>query len=562
MIRWAMKHLQYLGVLPIAWVLFALVQYPVGNTLLASITAKGQFTLQYYREFFDLSNSTSHVVALWHSLYLSFVSVILAGIVGTVLAFLLNSYDFPGRRMLSACATMPLILPPLVGVIAFVFLYGESGFITKGIQALLDMKEAPFTIKGVTGIILVHIYTQYVYFYLNVSSALKGLDPAVEEAAYSLGASRRRVFFKVTLPLLTPALIASALLVFMTCMASFSAPFLLAIDYRLLSTQIYINKMNGQMEMAATQAMILAAFSIAFLLLMRWYEARRSYSILTKGISVHRTEVKNSLLRFLIIIMGIIMLFILILPPLTMIVISFVPQGSWTYQIYPDTFNMENYIMLFKNPDVFQPIANSLQMASIATLGNILFGVLASYMIVKAKIKGKAFLDLMVMIPWALPSSVVAINLILSFNKATIFSFDQILVGTFWILPVAYFIKDLPLVVRSTNAAMLQLDDSLEEAARNLGATWFYAFRRVVFPLVWPGVLAGSLLAFVTACGEFTASIMLYVFSNKPLSIEIMAQMDQFNLGQAAAYGVIQIILVSVVIAIAGRLTKSDRSAV
>src|SRR5690625_6764789 len=94
-------------------------------------------------------------------------------------------------------------------------------------------------------------------------------------------------------------------------------------------------------------------------------------------------------------------------------------------------------------------------------------------------------------------------NMILAYNKPSVFSFGKILVGTFWILPLAYFIRFIPLVVRSTNAVLEQMDDSIEEAAQNLGAKWFYTFRRVVLPIIMPGVLSGTLLAFVQAIGEF-----------------------------------------------------------
>jgi iron(III) transport system permease protein len=114
-------------------------------------------------------------------------------------------------------------------------------------------------------------------------------------------------------------------------------------------------------------------------------------------------------------------------------------------------------------------------------------------------------------------------------------------------------------VVRNTSAALSQLDDSLEEAARNLGASWISAFRMVVLPIIMPGVMSGILLAFVSACGEFTSSFMLYIFSNKPISVEMAAQMDQFNLGQACAYGVLQIILIFIVTLLTNHIVKTEK---
>jgi iron(III) transport system permease protein len=550
------SFLPYAVLLPVLWIIVSFIVFPTIATLIQSFDGG----MKHYRDFFFSSKKINpNLQALGNSLYVSTLSVLLCGILGTLLAFLVNRFDFPGRRAMNAIALAPLILPALVGVIAFIFLYGESGFITKGIQFLWGLEKVPFTIKGVKGIIFVHVYTQYVYFFMNVSSALKGLDNSLEEAGRSLGASKIMVFFKVTLPMLTPALVASSLLVFMTSMASFSAPLLLGGNFRMLSTQLYISKLNGDMSLAAVQAIILSSISIIFLVGLKWFEGRKSFIAIGKGVATRNIEVKNPAAKAAFIFCAGIIEFILLLPPLVVLVISFVPEGTWTYQIYPTVFNLENYKKLFSNPRVFQPIANSLKMAGIATALDALFGVVAAYLLIKTKVRGKLLLDSLVMLPWALPGSVIAINLILAFNKPTLFSFNTIWVGTFWILPLAYFVRHLPLVVRNTSAALSQLDDSLEEAARNLGASWISAFRMVVLPIIMPGVMSGILLAFVSACGEFTSSFMLYIFSNKPISVEMAAQMDQFNLGQACAYGVLQIILIFIVTLLTNHIVKTEK---
>ncbi|MCK9905867.1 ABC transporter permease subunit, partial [Frankia sp. Cpl3] len=156
--------------------------------------------------------------------------------------------------------------------------------------------------------------------------------------------------------------------------------------------------------------------------------------------------------------------------------------------------------------------------------------------------------DVLIMLPWALPGTVVAINLISAFSQPTIFSFEQVLIGTFWILPLAYFVRHLPLVFRSTSATLMQMDGSVEEAARNLGASWWYSFRRVVVPMALGGILAGSLLAMVQCLGEFVASILIFTPSTTPLSVAIYQRMYSFEFGTACAYGVLQIILIIVVL--------------
>lgn len=550
----------YVSLAILFWVLIALVAYPMYRTLVVSITGdSGGLTLKHYAEFFSRAHP-ANLEALWHSLYISVLSVIICGLIGVPLAFLFGRYEFWGRRTFSAMVMLPLMMPSLVAVLAFIYLYGESGMITYAIQKLLGMNHPPFVLKGATGILFVHAYTQYVYFYTSVSSTIRSLDPALEEAAYNLGASRWQVLTRVTLPLLTPALVAGALLVFMVSMASFSAPLLLAGTYRVLGLQIYISKLNGDMAMSATQAMVLAAFSITFLLVMRWYEAQRTYAMATKGVSGRRNALRSPASQWAIVLISSIVTLILALPLLAIMLVSFVPEGTWTTQIYPTHFGLQNYTKLFYDLHTWEPVANSLKMSIWATAATMVYGVLAAYVMAKRKFRSKGLMDLMIMVPWVLPASVVAVNYVLAFNLRTIFSAGQVLVGTVWILPIAYFMRHVPLVTRPVGASLTQLDDSMEEAAANLGASWWTTFRRVVLPGIMPAIVAGGLLTFVTNVGEFTLSIMLYVFSNRPLSVEIKAQMEQFNMGQAAAFGVVQSLMILTVLLISSRLNTSNET--
>lgn len=552
---------------PVLLVLFAYVFYPSLRTFLLSIGisdislrgVEGFLSIETYKSF--ILEPTS-LEALWNSIYISLLSVLFAALVGVPLAFIFTRYDFPGRSFFSSIAVMPIVLPSLVGVLAFYLLYGETGLVTRMIQDLLSLQEPPFRIGGVPGILLVHTYTEYVYFYVTVSAAIRNLNPSLEEAATNLGAKPITVFWKVTLPMLTPALIASSLLVFMTSMASFSAPFILGNGIRVLSVEIYNSKMNNALEMAAVQSVVLSIISIGFLLFMRWYQGRRDYRMSEKGISAQRKEIRNPFLKWTLVGLAIVGVIILLLPHFTLFLLSFVPDGTWTVQPYPPEYSLINYQQLLVEPSVWEPVQNSLWMATIATIGNFFFGVLASYVLVKRRFRGKSLVDILVMLPWSLPATVVAINLIFAFNQPSIFTFQTVLVGTFWILPLAYFVRHIPLVVRSTNAALEQLDDSLEEAARNLGATWFYTFRKVVLPIILPGIMAGALLAFVTSVGEYVSSVLLFTYENRPISIEIDSYLRKFNVGQASAYAVYQIVLIGIVMFISEKFfgVKAENS--
>lgn len=543
----------YVLVSPLFLILLAYVIYPLFETFVASINVDEQITWKNYTRFFSLEH-TANLEALWTSIYISILSVISCGIVGVAMAFLLERYEFPGRKILSVLALVPMALPPLIGVLSFTFLYGESGIFPRMFKEMFDLAQVPFSLKGFWGVVVVHAFTMYPYFFMTATAAIKGLDPSLEEAAASLGANRFTVWRRVILPMLTPAIVASSLLVFMISMASYTAPLIFGID-RTMTMQIYLSRTNGDLDMAATQSTILSIVSIAFLLIMRWYQGARNYQNLSKGVSVHRTEIKSKAGRYVTIVLSFIGTIILMLPILVLVLISFSVDGTWTVQILPPQYTMSHYIDLFTDSKTWRPIANSLQLSAIASIGIVLFGVAAAYSMVRLKFRGKTLLDVLIMLPWALPGTVVAVNLIAAFSQPNVFSFGQVLIGTFWIIPLAYFVRHLPLVFRSTSATLMQMDPSVEEAARNLGASWWYSFRRVVFPMALGGILAGTLLAFVQCIGEFVASILIFTPRTTPLSVAVFQRMYNFEFGTACAYGVLQIVVIIIVLFISRKLS-------
>lgn len=539
----------------LATVLLAYVLYPVLKTLADSLWGPAGFTLSHYADFFDVGRP-SGLQALWTSTAVSLGSVVLAGLIGIPLAYLFTEYDFPFRRTFSALAVVPLALPPLVGVISFLFIYGESGIIPRGLQFLFDLDSVPFSIEGYSAVLLVHAYSFYVYFYLFCSAALQNIDASLRDAAHNLGSGTFRYLRKVLFPLLTPAAVSASLLTFMQSMASFSAPFLFAGDKRFLTVEIYNSKLNGNLELAAVQAIVLSVISILFLVYMRHYSEKRRYVLVSKGVSARRTPVTGGF-RYALGAVGIVAVVLLLLPIIGIVMISLVQEGSWTYQILPEAYTWDNYAKLFNDEATFQPILNSLQISTVATAANVAFGIAAAFLLTKRRFKTRRFWEILTMLPIALPGTVIAFNLIVTFNEPTWLTGYQVLVGTFWILPLAYFVRHIPFVVRSTAASLELLDDALEDAAKNLGAGWFRVFRRVTVPIILPGILAGTLLTFVIALGEFVSSILLYVYDNRPISIEILSELRLYDFGSAAAYSVFLMVLIVLVLVLTRRVFKT-----
>lgn len=525
--------------LPLIALLLWVVLYPNLFVLADSLRAEAGFTLEHYSRFLA---SPAELGALWNSVWTSLGSVILAALIGVPLAFLFHR-DFPGRKVLGALAALPVALPPLVGVIAFLFLYGETGFLTRGLQLLLGLEEAPWRLNGPGAILLVHAYTMYVYFYLFTAAGLARLDPAHAEAAAALGASRMAIFRRVTLPMLAPAIGGAALLVFMTAMGSFSAPYVFGGGFRVLTTQVFASKLNGDLAMAAVETVILAAASILFLAVLQRYEASRSYTGSGKG-SAPAPRVAGRAGWGWTLAAAAIVVFLL-LPHATVLLVSFVPAGSWTTEFLPPDYSTESYRALFTEPERLRPVLNSLRMAALATAANVVLAFGAAYLLARRRFAGRGVLAVLVALPWALPGTVLAIALATTFSAHQPWAGRFILVGTAAILPLAYFIRNIPLVTRAALASFRQFDPALEEAAASLGASWLRTMRRIALPLVLPGLAAGALLAFVTALGEFVASILLYTHRTRPISIEILSQLRAFDFGGAAAYAVLLIVLMA-----------------
>jgi iron(III) transport system permease protein len=534
--RTAVQRQNWMIALPVILLLLWAVIYPNAAVIAGSF----ENGLGHWREF---AASPADREALRTSIVISIASVFASLAIGVPLAFLLGRFEFPGRRLLRAVATLPAALPPLVGVIAFLFLYGESGLVTRIVQRILGMQDAPWRLKGVGAIVFVHAYTMYVYVFLFVSAGLERFDATLDEAASGLGASTWQRLRRVTLPLLMPAVAGSMLLVFMNALGSFSAPYVFGGGLRVLSTQILASKLNGAMGLAYVETTVLALSAVAGLVLFRWLDRKRKYTLASKG-GRSRRVIRSRRIQILTSIAAAAIVVALVLPHLMVVLVSFARDGAWTTQVLPPEYTLENYRRLFSESELWRPITNSVSMALIATAANLVVCFLAAYLIVFRRFKGRGLLELLVALPWAIPATAIALGLAATFNRSDLVTARILLVGTFWILPLAYFIRDIPLVASAVESSLRQMDSSLEDAARGLGASWLLTMRRVILPAARPGLVAGALLAAVTAVGEFVASVVLYTHANRPISMEILAQLRALAFGTAAAYSVLLIFLV------------------
>jgi iron(III) transport system permease protein len=244
---------------------------------------------------------------------------------------------------------------------------------------------------------------------------------------------------------------------------------------------------------------------------------------------------------------------VLLLPHATLLLVSFVPPGTWTIEAWPPVLNLSNWASVFSQSERLRPILNSLWMAVAATAGALGIGFFAAWLAVARRSRLRGALETLIAVPWALPGTVFAVALAATFSRHAPWAGRFVLVGTAAILPLGYLVRNLPLTGRAAFAGLRQLDPSLDEAAASLGARAPRRLLRITFPLLAPALLAGAALAFLTALGDFVVSIVLYTYETRPISIEILSSLRMQDTGAAAAYGVLLAALSATVFLLWGR---------
>src|SRR6266851_2872583 len=384
------------------------VIYPNLHVVLISLQREGNWSLQNYRE---VLAQRIVLKAIFSSVAISILTVLFCAGIGIPLAFLFESFTFPARRLFATLAALPLVLPPLVGTVAFIFLCGESGILARLVQSAFHLENSPWSLRGWSALLLFHTYTMYPFFYILTGAGLTRIDAALAEAGRSLGAGATRVLARIILPQLTPSLIAAALLTFMTSMASFSAPLLFGGNVRVLTLEIFSARQRGDAGVALTETVLLAVISLVALIFFQRYEGtRRFVAAAMKGAVRRRAPLKTGKARLLAAVCGIVFSVALALPIITLVLVSFSRDGSWTTQTLPPSYTVSNFARLAGDADARSVFVNSLLMAGIAAVAALVWSFCVTAVTATGKSKRwKRLVNLLVLIPWALPGTVVAL---------------------------------------------------------------------------------------------------------------------------------------------------------
>lgn len=534
-------------------ILATVVAWPAVQSLIDALAGDGAFGVLFDPE------RPAALRALWNSAWTSVVSVVLAGITGTGLALLVSRVRFPLRGALAALAVLPLLLPPIVGVLTFKqFLFGEYGLMADLAQEWFGVE---FHLDGIPGVLALHTYAFFPFFFLFVAAGQKRVDPALEHAAISLGANRLTILTRVLLPLLVPALAGAGVLVLLNSMGSFSAPLFFAPAEEFMTLRIY-NMRESDPAHAAALSTLLAGAACLLLVPLRAFEKRRAGSAISasKGAAPPVDPPFGRLGKFVLGSMATALVLGLLLPHLSIVVLSFSADTNASTSALPTQFTLDHWRRIFEDEAFFRPLRNSAWMAGIAAIADLLLGLWIALLLADRKTPARGMIELLAILPMALPATVLAFNLVRAFGAASPLTFGQALGGTVFLLPLAYFVRHLPIALRATQSALATLDPALVDAAISLGADRFRVLRRVVFPLVAPGILSGALLCFLSGLTEFVASILIYVPENLPIAVEIFNRQYNRSLGEPAALSVLLLASQALVLLFANRFLRVERA--
>lgn len=521
---------------PVLWIAVAMifvlvglfVGFPVYKLLERSLFVSGQFSLKTYE---DLFQKSYYLRPFFNSLHVGALTAIIGTLVAFIFAYALNRTNIPFKGLFRSVALLPIISPPFLLALAAIFLFGNQGYFTK----LLGFD---FQIWGFNGLVLTETLSYFPIAFIILEGVLRGIDPALEEAAFNLGGSRLRVFLTVTLPLAVPGLASALLLVFVESLADFGNPMVIGGRYTVLSSEAYFAIQSFNIPRGIALAiMLLFPPLIAFMLQHYWVSRRSRITVTGKPSSSNLKQVPRLLrvsLTFVVLFLsGIILLFY------GMVIFGSLVQ-AWPFD---NTLTLNNYGHALNR--AAEHFKDTLLIAGVSTPVAGLLGMLVAFLVVRKRFAAKNVLEFATMLTFALPGTVVGIGYILAFNRQPL-----LLTGTALIIGLAFVFRNMPVGVRAGVASLQQIDKSIEEASTNLGAGTTRTFSRITLPMILPAMFAGMAYSFVKCMTAISAVIFLVSGQWQLVTVEILGQIDNGNYSVAAALSTLVILICLGVLAI------------
>ncbi len=528
--------------------LLAIVAYPLLWLLLGALGMPRTLGLQDIERVFTRA---ANYTALTNTLQLGLGAGLMSVVLGVPLAWAVARSDMKLKRLVHALVALSYITPPYLTALAYTILAGpDAGHFNRLLRALFGFERGPvniFSMGGVICVISVHVFA---YTYFLTQGALRSIDASLEESAQILGARRWQTTLRINLPLVAPAITGGALLAAIDSVALFGPQALIGLPAQIvfLPTRIYgtIGSYPPRWGEAAALSLMLVALTVAGLAVQRWFLERRSY--VTVGGKGTRTQpVRLGGWRWVLLAYCLAVVFLSAVAPVGVLAITAFSK-SWVAPPTLSNLTLAHFqTALFMDQVAVRGILNSLMLATGAALLAVSIGAAIAYLDLRSSLRFRRVLDYLAILPLGLPGTVMAVAVLLAFIRVPLPIY-----GTIWILLIAYVARFIPFAARSANATFRQIDASLEEAGRIVGASWWQAIRRILVPLARPGLLVAFLLVFIPAFGELSATILLYTGGTETISVAIYRLND---LGQLEVVSALAVFTIAVVLALSALVT-------
>ena len=530
---------------------------PLSYLLIRSLFPKGSFSLDSFKRVYTYDLNWT---ALINTVVISGLTTLFGVILAFPLAFLVGRTDMYGKKFFRTLFVTTYMVPPYVGAMAWLRLLNpNAGVLNKFLMQIFNLSKAPFNIYTVGGIVWVLTCFYYPYAFITISRAMEKMDPSLEEASKISGASPIKTLMTITIPMMTPSIIAAGLLVFVASASAFGIPSIIGAPGQIYTvTTRIIDFVHIGSEEGLNDAMVLAVFLMAIanivLYVTTFVIGKRQY-ITMSGKSTRPNIVELGKWRLPItVIISIFSFFVVILPFVTVALTSFtVNMGK---PIGLSNMSMSAWNKVFSRASILSSTKNSIIAGLAAAFFGIVISCIMAYLLQRTNVKGKRIPDFLITLGSGTPSVTIALALIISMSG----KFKINIYNTLTIMIIAYMIKYMLMGMRTVVSAMSQVHPSLEEAAQISGANWLRMLKDVTVPLIGASIVAGFFLIFMPSFYELTMSTLLYSSNTKTIGYELYIYQTYHSQQVASALATAILLFVIIINYLLNKLTKGQFS--
>ena len=540
-------HLDFKWAIILAIVDFMLVfqVLPMVYLIIKAFFPEGNFTFSVFERLYTYQMNLG---ALKNTLIAATATMVLGTLLAFPLAWLVGRSNLYGKKFFRSLFVLTYMVPPYVGAMAWLRLLNPNvGTINQVLRFIFGLGDnpGPLNIYSLGGLIWVLTTFYYPYAFITISRAMEKMDPSLEEASRISGASPLGTVFRITLPMMTPSLIAGALLVFVAAMSCYGIPSIIGAPGKVHTVTTRIIEYNGLGAQGISDATGLAVFLMALAIVILYVSdfvvARKQY-ITVSGKSTRPNIVDLGKWRIpLTVLVSLFAIIVVLIPFATILTTSFkIDVGKSLFD--PENFTLSQWSTIFSRTETLSCLKNSLVFGIITATVGIVVACTMSYLLQRTKIRGRKLPDFLITLGSGTPSMVIALGLIMTMKG----DFGVNIYNTAYIMIIAYLIKYLMMGMRTVVSAMSQIHVSLEECSQISGASWTRTMFKITGPLIFPSIAAGWFLIFIPSFYELSMTTLLYSNSTKTIGFQLYEYWTFTSQPQscAMAFGILMIVVI------------------